>query len=181
MQVLPGLLHAIRMGHAQASYFALRTLFLLSGVDSSLLAQLSSPENLALLSLRAWHGKPEAQSVALLLLRDLGRQRPKQVANISTGTVPLLIGLQSSPVPEVAQFAQETVQLLSSMLAVSEEARTQVCFLHDHLIMSCLRARVLISMSCCSLHVLAAIERNSATAFKSSNPTCPSEPVQTLA
>lgn len=128
-QVLPGLLHAIRMGHAQASYFALRTLFLLSGVDNSLLEQLSTPEKLALLSLRAWHGKPEAQSVALLLLRDLGRQHPKQVANIATGTVPLLIGLQASPVPEVAQFAQETVQLLSTMPAVSEEVIVQVRFL----------------------------------------------------
>ena len=125
IQVLPGLLHAIRMGHAQASYFALRTLFLLSGVDSSMLEQLSSPENLVLLSLRAWHGKPEAQSVALLLLRDLGRQCPKQVANISTGTVPLLIGLQSSTVPEVAQFAQETVQLLRTIPAVSEESSLQ--------------------------------------------------------
>jgi hypothetical protein len=113
------------MGHAQASYFALRTLFLLSGVDNSLLEQLSTPENIALLSLRAWHGKPEAQSVALLLLRDLGRQQPQHVANIATGTVPLLIGLQSSPVPEVAQFAQETVQLLSSLPSVTEEITTQ--------------------------------------------------------
>lgn len=121
VQVLPGLLHAIRMGHAQASYFALRTLFLLSGVDHTLLVQLARPENLVLLSMRAWHGKPEAQSVALLLLRDLGRQHPSEVANIATGTITLLIGLQVSPIPEVAQFAQETVQLLSSVPAVTDE------------------------------------------------------------
>ena len=127
---------------------------MLSGVDNSLLAQLSSPENLALLSLRAWHGKPEAQSVALLLLRDLGRQRPKQVANISTGAVPLLIGLQSSPVPEVSQFAQETVQLLSTMPAISEEVRVQVCFMLAYLIMPGLCACVLLAMLCCSRHVM---------------------------
>lgn len=126
MQVLPGLLHVIHMGHAQASYFALRTLFLLSGVDPSLLAQLAQPQNLVLLAQRAWHGKCEAQSVALLLLRDLARVHPSQVAAPECGIVTLLIGLQASPVPEVVQFAKETIEQLVHLTSVVDEQMEQV-------------------------------------------------------
>lgn len=125
-QVLPGLLHVIHTGHAQASYFALRTLFLLSGVDSSLLAQLAQPQHLVLLAQRAWHGKCEAQSVALLLLRDLARVHPSQVAAPECGVVTLLIGLQQSPIPEVVQFAQETIEQLVHLPSVIDEQMEQV-------------------------------------------------------
>jgi len=128
-QVLPGLLHVIHTGHAQASYFSLRTLFLLSGVDPSLLAQLAQPQHLILLAQRAWHGKCEAQSVALLLLRDLARVHPSQVAAPECGVITLLIGLQASPIPEVVQFAQETVDQLVHLPFVIEEQIEQVCII----------------------------------------------------
>lgn len=119
----------IHTGHAQASYFALRTLFLLSGVDPSLLAQLAQPQHLMLLAQRAWHGKCEAQSVALLLLRDIARVHPCQVAAPECGVATLLFGLQASPIPEVVQFAQETLDQLVHLPSVVDEQMEQVCIM----------------------------------------------------
>lgn len=100
---------------------------MLSGVDPSLLAQLAQPQHLVLLAQRAWHGKCEAQSVALLLLRDLARVHPSQVAAPECGVITLLIGLQASPIPEVVQFAQETVEQLVHLPFVVDEQMEQVC------------------------------------------------------
>jgi hypothetical protein len=91
------------------------------------------PEPLTLLALRAWHGKPEVQSVALLLLRDLAKHHPREVAHPGCGAAALLIALQSSPVPDIATFALETISSIAFLPAVVEERILQVLLLSDML------------------------------------------------
>ena len=58
---MPGLIHAVERGGAHTQHFALRTLFLLSGVPGSVLKQLASAASVSTLANRAWHGRPDVQ------------------------------------------------------------------------------------------------------------------------
>jgi hypothetical protein len=126
VQTVPGLLHVIENGNAHTQHFALRTLFLLSGVSSSLLEELAKAASISTLANRAWHGKPDVQAVALLLLRDLAKSHTTAFLEARTDALPLMIALEGSPVSDVAQIATDAVQRLESLPAVKMERSVQV-------------------------------------------------------
>lgn len=127
LQAVPPLLHAVTSGNAAAQHCALRTLFLLTGVSNTLLATLCAPPALAALASRAWHGKPDVQAVALLLLRDIARGHTHAFVEARTDALPLMVALEASPVADVAAIARDAVRSLEEVPAVRLERSVQVC------------------------------------------------------
>ena len=126
MQAVPGLLHVVESGNANSQLHAARTLYLLSGVAKSLLQQLATPVAIGALALRAWHGKPDVQAVALLLLRDLSRSHTEALLAAKGDALPLMIALEGSPTADVAQIARDALSGLAALPAVQQERAVQV-------------------------------------------------------
>jgi hypothetical protein len=126
MQAVPRLLHVVEYGNAPAQHYALLTLMLLTGVSASLLEQLATPVAIGMLAHRAWHGKAEVQAVALLLLRGICKNHSGAFLKAGGDALPLMIGLESSPIADVAHIAKDALQHLAALPAVQEERALQV-------------------------------------------------------
>lgn len=126
LQSVPALLHVVEAGNTHAQHFALRSLFLLSGVSSAVHEQLANAEGIAILAHRAWHGKPDVQAVALLLLREVSRTHTRAFIDAHTDALPLMIALEGSPVADVASIAKDAVKQLEELPIVKLERAVQV-------------------------------------------------------
>lgn len=127
VQSVAALLHVVEVGNTHAQHYALRTLFLLSGVSCEVHRQLANATGIAVLANRAWHGKPDVQAVALLLLRDVSRTHTRQFIESRTDALPLMIALEGSPVADVASIAKGAVKQLDDLPIVKLERAVQVC------------------------------------------------------
>ncbi|CAD7696453.1 unnamed protein product [Ostreobium quekettii] len=122
---LSAFLSALDSGNEQTQLHGARTLFLLRGVDTVVHSQIVATGGVPVLIRRCWRGSSEVQALALAVLVDLVQSSKSRHRIVEAGAVPVLLDMEVSQIPDVAQMSREALGLLSSKESLVAEVEAE--------------------------------------------------------
>eukprot|EP00803_Ostreobium_quekettii_P007334 evm.model.scf_2083.2 EVM.evm.TU.scf_2083.2 scf_2083:17341-27167(-) len=122
---LSAFLSALDSGNEQTQLHGVRTLFLLRGVDTVVHSQIVATGGVPVLIRRCWRGSSEVQALALAVLVDLAQSSKSRHKIVDAGAVPVLLDMEVSEIPDVAQMSKEALGLLSSKESLVAEVEAE--------------------------------------------------------